>query len=696
MAAANKAISRWSAITILSSALLLFQVQPMASKAILSWFGGASSVWTTSMLFFQTILVAGYCYAHLMSRWPIQRQFKIHAMLVLSACVFLPLSFAAPEATKASIHPIPTILLLLLATVGLPYFVLSTTGPLVQSWYGLTQGQGTPYRLYSLSNIGSLTALITYPFLMEVYLDIPTQSQVWSLGYLLFALSVGALGWQCVQLGGSTKVESEPPKTVVKPAPNIKQALKWTGLAALASTLLLAVTDQLTQDVAVIPFLWILPLAIYLFSFIIAFDNSKWYFRKSFATATATGILVLSLYYIRETADNYLGTPLFQSIAENVIVYTTMVAIVFFLICMTCHGELFRLRPDKQHLTFYYLCVSIGGAFGGFFVSVVCPLIFSQYHEYHLGLITTFTLAGLILVKQVLNKNGVLQLTVVIPVGLAFGLVVLSQWQMTQNQAAIATRSFYGTLQVSPKTYAHDPGKQYLELRHGRVVHGSQIIDDSLSIKPTTYYGLNSGIGQVFKVLEDRADKDITAVGLGVGTLSVYARRGDVLRFYEINPDVIEIAQTHFSYLEKSPTNIETIAVDGRMGIQSLPSNSTDLLILDAFSSDAIPVHLLALEAFDVYLDRLRRDGVICVHISNNHLDLTPVLFGIAQHHDLSFRVINSTGKEDTFDAQWGIFSTNTQFTAMLDEQTSAIQPTNIKQISPWTDHYSNLLQIIK
>ena len=668
----------------------------MASKAILAWFGGASSVWTTSMLFFQTILVAGYCYAHLMSRWTIQRQFKIHAVLVLSACIFLPLSFAAPEATKASAQPISTILLLLLATVGLPYFVLSTTGPLVQSWYGLTQGKGTPYRLYSLSNIGSLTALITYPFLMEVYLDIPTQSEVWSISYLFFALSVGALGWQCTRQGSIVKVEPAAFRTIAEPAPNIKQTLKWTGLAALASTLLLAVTDQLTQDVAVIPFLWILPLAIYLFSFIITFDNSKWYFRKSFASATATGILILSLYYIRETADHYLGTPLFQSIAENVVVYTIMMVLVFFLICMTCHGELFRLRPAKQHLTLYYLCISIGGALGGFFVSVICPLMFSQYHEYHLGLIVAFTLASLILVKQVLNKNGALQLAVVIPVGLSFGLVILSQWQMTQNQAVIATRSFYGTLQVSQRTHDHDKNKHYLELRHGRVVHGSQMIDDSLSLKPTTYYGLDSGIGQVFKVLEPRADIDITAVGLGVGTLSVYARRGDVLRFYEINPEVIKIAHTHFRYLKKSSTNVETIAVDGRMGIQSLPSNSTDLLILDAFSSDAIPVHLLTLEAFDIYLDRLRKDGVICVHISNNHLDLTPVLDGIAQHHDLSLRVINSTGKEDTFDAQWGIFSTNTQFTAMLDEQTSAFQPENIKQISTWTDHYSNLIHIIK
>ena len=696
MAAVNKSISRWSAITILSSALLLFQVQPMASKAILAWFGGASSVWTTSMLFFQTILVAGYCYAHLMSRWTIQRQFKIHAVLVLSACIFLPLSFAAPEATKASAQPISTILLLLLATVGLPYFVLSTTGPLVQSWYGLTQGKGTPYRLYSLSNIGSLTALITYPFLMEVYLDIPTQSEVWSISYLFFALSVGALGWQCTRYGSIVKVEPAAFRTIAEPTPNIKQTLTWTGLAALASTLLLAVTNQLTQDVAVIPFLWILPLAIYLFSFIITFDNSKWYFRKSFASATATGILILSLYYIRETADHYLGTPLFQRIAENVVVYTIMMALVFFLICMTCHGELFRLRPAKQHLTLYYLCISIGGALGGFFVSVICPLIFSQYHEYHLGLIVTFTLAGLILVKQVLNKNSALQLAVVIPVGLSFGLVILSQWQMTQNQAVIATRSFYGTLQVSQRAHDHDQNKHYLELRHGRVVHGSQMIDDSLSLKPTTYYGLDSGIGQVFKVLEPRADIDITAVGLGVGTLSVYARRGDVLRFYEINPEVIKIAHTHFRYLKKSSTNVETIAVDGRMGIQSLPSNSTDLLILDAFSSDAIPVHLLTLEAFDIYLDRLRKDGVICVHISNNHLDLTPVLDGIAQHHDLSLRVINSTGKEDTFDAQWGIFSTNTQFTAMLDEQTSAFRPENIKQISTWTDHYSNLIHIIK
>lgn len=696
MAEVNKSIPRWSAITILSSALLLFQIQPLVSKTILAWFGGASSVWTTCMLFFQTILVAGYCYTHLMNRWSIQRQFKIHIVLVLSACIFLPVSLTVPEATEAATKPVSTILLLLLATVGLPYFVLSTTGPLVQNWYGLTQGKGTPYRLYSLSNIGSLTALITYPFLMEVYLDIPTQGKFWSAGYLGFALAIGILGWQCTTQKSLEKTRDDTLNTNLKPSPTRQQMARWTGLAALASTLLLAVTDQLTQDVAVTPFLWIMPLAIYLISFIIAFDNPKWYFRKSFALATTIGILILSLYYIRETADDYLGMRIFGSIAEDVIAYTVMIALVFFLICMTCHGELFQLRPDKQHLTLYYLCISIGGALGGFFVSVLCPIIFSQYHEYHLGLIVAFSLAGFILVRQVLNKNGVLQLAVVIPTGLAFGVVALSQWKMTQHEAVIATRSFYGTLQVSQNTYPQDSNKKHLQLRHGRVVHGSQILDDPLPLKPTTYYGTRSGIGQVFKVLEDKGDMDITAVGLGVGTLSVYARRGDTLRFYEINPDVIELSQTYFRYLETSSTKVEIIAADGRMGLRSQPIKSTDLLILDAFSSDAIPVHLLTIEAFDVYLSRLKEDGVICVHISNQHLDLVPVLAGVSRHHNLSLQVLNSKETSDTFDAQWAVLSADSEFITKLEEQTNAFRPDNIKQITPWTDHYSNLLQIIK
>lgn len=696
MAEVNKSISRWSAITILSSALLLFQIQPMVSKTILAWFGGASGVWTTCMLFFQTILVGGYCYAHLMNRWPIQRQCKIHAVLVLSAFIFIPISFSVPDASEASIKPVSTILLLLVATVGLPYFVLSTTGPLVQNWYGLTQGQGTPYRLYSLSNIGSLAALLTYPLLMEVYLDIPKQGGVWSAGYLLFALASGILGWQCLKQGAVPEVQNDDAQAVGQHPPNLKQMANWAGLAALASTLLLAVTDQLTQDVAVIPFLWILPLAIYLISFIITFDNCKWYFRRCFAFATTTGILILSLYYIRETADNYLGIRIFQNIAENVIAYTIMMAVVFFFICMTCHGELFCLRPGKKHLTLYYLCISVGGAVGGFFVSVLCPIIFSQYHEYHLGLIIAFSLAGLILVRQVLDKRGTLQLAVVIPTGLAFGVVVLSQWKMIQHEALIATRSFYGTLQVSQNTNPQNSTESHIQLRHGRVVHGSQIIDDSLPLEPTTYYGSKSGIGQVFNVLDDKSTMDITAVGLGVGTLSVYARRGDKLRFYEINPDVITISKTYFRYLENSLTKVELIAADGRMGIRSLASKSTDLLILDAFSSDAIPVHLLTLEAFEVYLDRLKRDGVICVHISNQHLNLIPVLEGISRHHHLSLRVINSQETADTFDAQWAILSAHSEFITKLDKQTNAFQPDNITQITPWTDNYSNLLQIIK
>ncbi len=668
----------------------------MASKAILAWFGGASSVWTTSMLFFQAMLVGGYCYAHLLSRWPIARQVKVHGLLVLSACFFLPISFNAPQATAAATQPVSTILWLLFVTVGLPYFVLSTTGPLVQSWYGVTQGKGTPYRLYSLSNIGSLAALITYPFLMEVYLDIPTQGNFWSVGYLLFAASLGVLGWQCIRQGPAANNQDNGPQAAVESSPSWGQMTQWAGLAALASVMLLAFTDQLTQDIAVTPFLWIMPLAIYLCSFIIAFDNPKWYFRKSYALATGLGILILSLYYIRDTADEYLGIAIFQSIAESVVSYTIMMAIVFFTICMTCHGELFRLRPAKQHLTLYYLSISVGGASGGFFVSIVCPFLFSQYHEYHLGLIIAFSMAGMIIVRQVLNKASLVQLAVVIPTGLVFGVVVLSQWQMTQHQSVIATRNFFGTLQVQQNLEQRDDLQHHLQLRHGRVVHGSEIMDASGVLKPTTYYGTESGVSQVFNLLQDNGDIDITAVGLGTGTLSVYARPGDKLRFFEINPDVIKLARTYFRYLKTSSTPVETIAADGRLGIQSLAENSTDLIILDAFSSDAIPVHLLTLEAFEIYLDRLTENGVICAHISNQHLDLIPVLHAVAEHYHLSLRIIDSRATADTFEARWAVLSSDSDFLTKLDTQTAAARPENIKRISPWTDHYSNLLQILK
>ncbi|MBK96072.1 MAG: hypothetical protein CMJ79_10225 [Planctomycetaceae bacterium] len=689
---ANKSISRSAALTILCSALLLFQIQPIASKAILAWFGGASSVWTTSMLFFQTILVGGYCYAHLLGRWDLKRQIKVHLFVVLSACLCLPLSFTSPEVSTAAKQPASTIMILLLGAVGLPYFVLSTTGPLVQNWYALTQGSNTPYRLYSLSNAGSLTALLTYPFLIEVYLDVPTQSGVWSIGFLLFTASIGLLGWRCHKQGQIRDQNQTSPRGAIEAPPTYTRMAKWTGLAALASTILLAVTDQLTQDIAVTPFLWILPLSLYLLSFIIAFDNPRWYFRLSFTGMTSLGILFLSLFYIRETADEYLGFNLFQSIAENLLLYTVMLVTVFFMICMTCHGELFRLRPDKQHLTLYYLCIAMGGAAGGFFVTVFCPFIFSSYHEYHLGLIVTFALAGLILVRQILDKHGLIQLTVVIPCGLAFGIVVLSQWKMTQSDAVIKTRNFYGTLHVAP-----DPDKEnILVLRHGRVAHGAQILDDSAALKPTTYYGAESGIGQVFKTLGNQADLDVTTVGLGVGTLCAYARRGDTFRFFEINPDVVALANSHFRFLSKASINAEVIVADGRMGIQTLPQHSTDLIILDAFSSDAIPVHLLTVEAFDLYLSRLREDGIICVHISNQHLDLVPVLAALANHNNLFLRTFNSIATVDTYDAQWAILTTNETFLTKLQSNTKLITPSNQTHLVPWTDQFSNLLQIIK
>ena len=298
--------------------------------------------------------------------------------------------------------------------------------------------------------------------------------------------------------------------------------------------------------------------------------------------------------------------------------------------------------------------------------------------------------------KQVLDKNGMLQLSVVIPVGLAFGLVVLSQWKMTQHHAQIATRNFYGTLQVTQNTNRQSSIDDHLELRHGRVVHGTEIISDSPGLQPTTYYGRKSGIGQVFNLLNSKGDLEITAVGLGTGTLSVYARPGDKLRFYEINPEVIELARKYFRYLTECATKVETIAADGRMGIQSQPTQSIDLLILDAFSSDAIPVHLLTLEAFEGYLNRLKADGVICIHISNQHLDLVPILNGIAQNHQLSLRIIDSEETSHTFDARWAILSSSQEFITKLDQQTTATKPENANKISPWTDHYSNLLQILK
>ncbi|MEC7564368.1 MAG: fused MFS/spermidine synthase [Planctomycetota bacterium] len=694
------------AATILISALLLFMIQPIVSKSILAWFGGAPSVWTTCMLFFQTLLVLGYLYAHLLSKLPLRRQIPVHLFIILIALFTLPVVADATWKPDLQTDPAVAILQLLLIHVGLAYFVLSATGPLVQSWFAQSLPAGTPYRLYALSNLGSLLALVSYPLLVEVFFDTTVQGWMWSAGFIVFAVFISMLAWMCFR--GAPQLPSLPSQrkdaqaNVPTPA---KRRLQWIALACLPSVLLLAITDQLTQDVAVTPFLWVLPLTIYLVSFILCFDSPRWYKRSGYAMATALLIFLLSLLYIRESVDALLGFGFMQSLSESLIGTTLLMTATLFAACMLCHGELHQLRPEKSKLTQYYVAISIGGALGGLFVSIICPQIFTQYHEYHLGLVVAFSVAGFLLLRRIQNKSGPVQLAVTLPVGIAFGIVLISQWKMTQNDALIATRNFYGVLQVTT-TEATEKTPALKELRHGRVVHGSQHQSPLLQREPTTYYGRKSGIGLVFDTLHNTGTTgkpeplEIATVGLGTGTLAVYSTVLDHTRYFEINPDVIELANEQFSFLRSSAGSVEVQAMDGRLGIASLSPDSTDLLILDAFSSDSIPTHLLTLEAFEIYLDRLRSEGVVCVHISNQHLDLIPVLVAVSQHFDLSMRTIQTRGTvtttESTDNALWAVFTTNTIILNSLDKQNTVKKVDPDIAIKPWTDQYSNLLRILK
>ena len=657
------------------------------------------------MLFFQSVLVLGYAYAHMLSSLPMRRQVVIHMCVLLAALVTLPVVADASWQPDPSSNPTLAILQLLLIHVGMSYFVLSTTGPLVQSWFARSLTEGTPYRLYALSSVGSLTALIAYPLFVEVMFDTTGQGWIWSTGFIGFAIFIMILGRNCFRAAPTTQDidQTESARHVEKTPP--RQLLKWIALACLPSILLLAITDQLTQDVAVTPFLWVLPLAIYLISFIICFDRPAWFSRSWYAAATALLILVLSLLYIRESVDAFFGGSLMQTLAESLIGTTVLMAATLFAICMLCHGELYRLRPAKSKLTQYYVAISIGGALGGFFVSIICPVLFTQYHEFHLGLVIAFSAAAVLLLRLILDKPGVTQLAVALPVGLAFGIVLISQWGMTRTDALVATRNFYGVLQVTTTTATETtPGIK--EMRHGRVVHGAQLLNPLLLREPTTYYGRKSGIGLVFNTLYNvgisgtPAPLNIAAVGLGTGTLAIYPTNIDRMTYFEINPDVIQLAKEHFTFLQSAAANVQTITIDGRLGVATLPQHSTDLLILDAFSSDSIPTHLLTVEAFEIYLNRLRTDGVICIHISNQHLDLTPVLAGIAARFDLSIRTVQSyekiTTTESTDDALWCILTTNSVVLASLDHQVTVNRVAPESAIAPWTDRYSNLLGILK
>ena len=764
----SRAIGTMFGGTIFLGAFLLFQIQLLIGKYILPWYGGVPMVWTACMLCFQVALLLGYAYAHLIvRRLPGQPQRVVHLIavagsIVLIACLaarwgvpLLPGSAWKPLATDA---PLWHIVQVLAVAVGAPFLVAATTSPLLQSWFGTTYPTTSPYRLYALSNLGSLLALLTYPSLFEVWLPVRGQAWFWAVGFLVFALGIAGCALATRSRSSAPLLTSEP--VDVTPAPRAGDWLLWLALAACPSALLLATTNYVSQEIAVIPFLWIVPLSLYLASFVLTFDSTRGYARGAWGMLLALGV-TLSAFVLGRGSS------------AHVLLQLAVAALALFAACVVCHGELARTKPAVSHLTSFYLALTVGGALGGVLVSLVAPVVFPGTWEYPLGLwlvavlalvvfardrrsplhaapgwtlvasaacalaVATYVfrwslpwtpqisdawlfgvpsvVAGAGLTSQAWIQRrvrpdaagpapprraalvtGAVALAVVV-VGIALGHVA---WQSLEGAVEHA-RSFYGIVHVE----VHDPvGGPIVRLRHGRIIHGTQYQSPEQAREPTAYYGRDSGIGLAIEHHPRReAGLRIGVVGLGAGTLAAYGQAGDVLRFYELNPDVTRLAGRDgrtFTFVRDSEGAVEVVGGDGRVALEAELARGApqrfDVLAIDAFSSNAIPAHLLTREAVAVYLAHLDPGGILALHITNRHVDLEPVVRGLAQHFGLAHVFVASIGGALTWKSDWALLARDPARLAIPEIADAASFKPSDAPVAVWTDDYSNLLSRLR
>ena len=649
------------------------------------------------MLFFQVLLFGGYLYAHILRTFfrPAV-QGAIHLVVLSAAALLLPIEPSDQWKPLGHESPIVYLLWMLGVHVGLPYFVLSSTGPLVQAWLSYQDNSQRVYRLYALSNAGSLVALLSYPFLVEPVLSVANQSTVWSLLFCLFVLVQGtvAIGlFRVTRVTGDTKspIKTVPSETLQNNAsPKSKWALRWpvrltwVALPALASTMLLVVTNHVCQDVAVIPFLWVLPLSLYLISFIVCFDSPDWYKPKWIA---ATTLVMLALIQAKDLLPGSV-----QLIAE-----ASCYMVMLLGVCLLCHGEVARLKPDAQQLTQYYALMSAGGAIGGLIVAVACPLMLSSFAElpFTLSLVTALTFLlffacqGWRETRYDWSAARRLGLAAVILMVAPFVTIALA----AKDKIIASERNFFGVLRV-------ERDEKGTSLVHGSTIHGMQRHGDAAD-QPTTYYGYTSGVGRTIKALqEDRKKIRVGIVGLGCGVLATYGRPEDEFDMIEINPAVFEIANQYFTFLGDCPSTIRSHLGDGRLVLERMTDTKFDLLVLDAFSSDAIPAHLLTREAISLYRDRLADGGVLAVHVSNNHLDLVPLAHNLAMDAGLASRVVRAPGDDElcTKHATWMLIGDSKNQIWQHDSLADAEFATKseLAHAPLWTDQRHNLVSVLR
>ena len=699
------------AATSTASAFLIFLVQPLVGKRILPWFGGVPAVWSLCLAFYQTALFAGYAYAHALIRFASPgRQLAIHAAAIGAAALALPVLPGDAWKPGGGGDPSAAILALLIANVALPFLVLAATGPLVAAWFARRYPQRSPYPLYAVSNAGSLLALLAYPFLLEPRLALSATGRLWSAGFTATGAAVLAcaiLAWRAGSASAPAAAGDE--ESIALPP---RRVALWIGLSAGAVVLLLGVTHHLCLDVASIPFLWIIPLAVYLTTLIASFGAPRVYRRIPCV------LLAVLAYLAPELLERTgLRGAFISALGGNVPLQVARNALLLFSTCMVLHGELYRLRPAARSLTTYYLCMAGGGALGGIAVGIGAPRVFDGFYELPLGLALTWLLLLAACrddVRGWLGRSapgwrwiGIACLTGAAFVHAGGWVFARPAWVLHQE------RSFFGVLRVEQ---SEGPPSRQRSLKHGSTLHGLQLA--GMETQPTSYYGVSTGIGIALTRGDSAPPARIGVIGLGIGTLAAYGRPGDHVRFFEIDPAVIRIArdEKYFSYLARSAAEIEIVEGDARISLARERAQGAprfDYLIVDAYSSDAVPVHLLTREALALYLDSLRETGLIAIHTSSRYFDLFPVLARLASDAGLHVvKLLNPAApKRQTFAASWVMIARDEarirslahaarqrhRALGLRPNQRRVVFPTPaaIAQSPLWTDDYSDLVRAL-
>lgn len=739
-------------LTIFTSALLLFMIQPMFARMILPMLGGAPAVWNTAVVFYQAALLGGYAYAHASTRWMgVRRQSILHLCLMLLAILSLPIGVPAGWKPPSEANPAMWVLALLTVAVGLPFFVVSATSPLLQRWFAATghKHSSDPYFLYAASNMGSMLALLAYPSLIEPALRLKEQGWWWSVGYgaLVVMMTMCVIfTWRSQR---SRVTESNPDEALTKGGPDSSPPrarsgepalgllvshprLRWILLAFVPSSLMISVNTYMTTDIAAVPLLWVIPLSLYLLTFILVFARRP---------ILPHSWMVKAMPFVALPVAVALGIHAFDPIAFVMPLHL----VAFFVIAMVCHGELARSRPPANDLTQFYLYLSIGGVLGGSFNALIAPLIFKGIAEYPIGLTLACVLLPWSSSDSWKSRSRLLDFALPVLVGLATAVLILRVQAVNPNPGVIpasimfglpamlclsflrrplrfalslgailaaatlytgglgytlyAERSFFGVTRVS-----RDYSGQLNQILHGSTVHGGQWIDPALRRTPTVYYCRTGPLGQFFGAFKGAAVKNVAVVGLGSGGICCYAKPDQQWTYYEIDPAVERIAKDSrfFTYLKDCESNVNVVMGDGRLSLAAATDGAYDTLIMDAYNSDSVPVHLLTREALQLYLKKLAPRGVMIFHISNRYLDLEPVLANLARDAGLCCRIQNDfPGSRQGIEvgrapSRYLIMArTAADFGALASDPRWVAAATR-EGLGLWTDDYSSILKIVK